>query len=333
LIQEDRIMKKIFSSTSAFALLLSVSVLIFLLGGCGSVPSETASAPPTENAGEASVAPTGAVETPEDVFVFSRDNFPRMDGSTSMIPLGQAIASVLLGESRDKVASLAAFNKTSQSYRNLMNGDADIVIAAEPSAAVFDEMKQADFQYDMTPIATDALVFLVNASNPVKDLTTEQIQKIYTGEIKNWKEVGGPDLAIEAFQRNAESGSQTLMEKLVMPGLTMAEAPEGYMIGEMEGLITAVRSFDGTASAIGYTVYYYADDMKMADGLRILSVDGVTPSDETISTKAYPFLNPYYAAIATDDTDDSPAHVLYNWLLSPEGKNLIRTEGYVPVAD
>jgi phosphate transport system substrate-binding protein len=326
-------MKKMLSAAPATALLLSVLGLISLLGGCLAAPPAATDTPSAEVSAAASIPPTAAVEASEEEFVFTRGNFPRMDGSTSMIPLGQAIASVLLGESRDQVASLAAFNKTSQSYRNLMNGDADIVIAGEPNPSVFDEMKQAGFLYDMTPIATDALVFLVNASNPVDDLTTEQVQKIYAGEITNWKEVGGPDLAIEAFQRNAESGSQTLMEKLVMKDLAMAEAPEGYMIGEMEGLISAVRSFDGTASAIGYTVYYYADDMKMADGLKILSVDGIEPSDKTIASKDYPFLNPYYAAIAADEPEESPARVLYNWLLSPEGKNLIRTEGYVPVAD
>lgn len=266
----------------------------------------------------------------EDVFVFTRDNFPRMDGSTSTIPLGQAVASVLLGEARENVTELAQFNKTTQSFRNLMNGEADVLIVAEPNAEVFTEMKTAGFDYEMTPIATDALVFIVNANNPVSNLTTEQVQRIYTGEITNWKEVGGSDMKIEAFQRNTESGSQALMVKLVMKDLTMAKAPEGYTIGEMEGLITAVKNFDGSSQAIGYTVYYYASDMKMADGLKILSIDGVSPNDETIASKAYPFLNPYFAVIAAKEPAESPARILYNWLLTPEGQNLIKLEGYVP---
>ena len=94
-------------------------------------------------------------------------------------------------------------------------------------------MKKASFQYEMTPIATDALVFVVNASNPVNHITKEQLQKIYTGEITNWKQLGGNDVKIEAFQRNAESGSEVLMEKLVMSGLTMVKPPEGYAISEM----------------------------------------------------------------------------------------------------
>ena len=83
-------------------------------------------------------------------------------------------------------------------------------------------------------------------------------------------------------------------------------------------------------NAIGYTVYYYANDMKMAQGLKILSIDGVMPNDETIASKKYPFLNPYFAVIATKTPKDSPARVMYSWLQSPEGQHLVKTEGYVP---
>jgi phosphate transport system substrate-binding protein len=314
--------------------LLSILMLALLVlsASCAvKAPAQTSSGPSGTPTAESTSPSDAAVTATAQDFVFTRANFPRMDGSTSTIPLGQAVASVLLGEPRDKVADLAEFSKTSQSFRNLMNGDADILIVAEPAASVYDEMAAANFKYEKSPIATDALVFMVNASNPVDNLTTEQVQKIYTGEITNWKQVGGSDTKIEAFQRNAESGSQSLMVKLVMKDLKMATPPEGYSISEMEGLITAVKNFDGTASAIGYTVYYYADDMQMAKGLKILSIDGVKPGDDTIASKAYPFLNPYYTVIAAKEPEGSPARVMYSWLLSPEGQNLIKTEGYVPV--
>ncbi len=315
-----------------------IVALLVSLASCRTESPVTASPGPSDTP-TAAVSPSDASavsSTPspvstEEVFVFTRENFPRMDGSTSTIPLGQAIASVLLGAPRDEVQDLAMFNKTSQSYRNLMNGDADIVIAAEASESVYQELKDAGFKYEMAPIANDALVFIVNSDNPVDSLTTEQVQKIYTGEITNWKQVGGPDMKIEAFQRNETSGSQTLMVKLVMKDLEMTQPPEGYAVAEMEGLISAVKSFDGSAAALGYTVYYYADDMKMADGLKIISIDGVAPNDDTIASEDYPFINPYFAVIAQNEPEDSPARILYNWLLMPEGQNLIRIEGYVPV--
>lgn len=312
-------------------------VLIFSLYACGGIrpagsPKPSASETASPAIEESPEAPSSQPSADAEVFEFTRENFPRMDGSTSTIPLGQAVACVLLGEQRNEVVDLALFNKTTQSFRNLMNGDCDILIVAEPNADVYKEMEQAGFEYEKTPIATDALVFVVNASNPVNNLTKAQVQNIYTGGITNWSEVGGDDIDIKAFQRNPDAGSQALMEKLVMKDLEMMTPPEGYTVGDMEGLISAVKSFDGSAQAVGYTVYYYAEDMKMAEGLKILSIDGVTPNDETIANGDYPFLNPYYAVIAADEPEDSPARILYNWLLSPEGQNLIKTEGYVPAA-
>ena len=85
----------------------------------------------------------------DEAFRFTRENFPILDGSTSLVPLGQGIASVLLGESREEVSGLINFNRTTQSFRNLRDGQCDIVIAAEPKAEVFDEMAHAAFPYLM----------------------------------------------------------------------------------------------------------------------------------------------------------------------------------------
>jgi phosphate transport system substrate-binding protein len=307
-------MKKALALAAAFCLLLCFTACS---GGAQTSPDETA---------------LPSASPPQVEFVFSRDNFPVMDGSTATVPLGQAVACVLLGEPRDRVADLAQFNRTTESFYNLMDGNADILIVGEPNPSVFETMKAAGFEYEISPIATDALVFLVNADNPVDSLTTEQIQRIYTGEITNWKDVGGADLEIQAFQRVKNAGSQALMEKHVMAGLRMTDPPEAYAIEAMGELITAVRNYDGSASAIGYTVYYYANDMKMADGLKILAVNDIAPNDETIASGEYPFLNPYYTVISAGQPEDSPARILYEWLLSPEGQNLIKSEGYVPVA-
>lgn len=297
---------------------LAPLLALCLLTACGSQPPETPTPPP---------------EPQPEQFVFTRENFPRLNGSTSTVPLGQAIASVLLGESREEVSDLIQFSKTTQSYRELMWGGAELLIAAEPAEVIWQEKEESGFEWEMEPFAVDGLVFIVNADNPVDNLTTEQVQKIYTGEITNWSEVGGDDLPIVPFQRNAEAGSQTAMLKLVMGDLPMMEAPADYVRGEMGDLIEAVAAFDGSANAIGYTVYYYANDMKMAEGLKILSIDGVEPCDETIRSGDYPFLNNYYVLTAAGLADDAPAKILYDWILSEEGQRLVAHEGYVSVLD
>ncbi len=298
-------------------------------------PEESGTETPNEPDGSERTTPEtpDAPEEPENAFTFTRENFPVMDGSTSMVPLGQAVASVLLGESREDVADLAQFNRTTQSFRNLKDGLCDILIVGQPNAVVFDEMEEAGFEYELETIATDALIFVVNEGNPVDDLTTDQIRAIYTGEITNWAEVGGLDEPIVPFQRNEGAGSQALMVKLVMGDTPLMEAPAEYIATAMGELMEVVRSYDNSASAIGYSVYYYANDMRMAEGLKILSVDGVAPSAETIRSGEYPHLNAYYSVIASDEPADSPARILYDWLMTEEGQRLVAAEGYVSVME
>ena len=239
--------------------------------------------------------------------------------------------SVLLGESRDDVADLVQFNRTTQSFRNLMAGNADILISGEPNKAVWDEMEENHYEADTFIFGRDALVFVVNENNPVDSLTTDQIRDIYSGKITNWKEVGGEDAPIIAIQRNEGAGSQALIKKLVMKDVPMMEAPEEYVASEMGMLMSVVKSYDNSANAIGYSVYYYAHDMEMAQGLKLLKVDGVEPCRQTIRDETYPHLNAYYCVIAHDTPADSPIRYLYNFIMSEEGQRLIDSEGYVSV--
>lgn len=266
------------------------------------------------------------------VFTFTKDNYPVIDGSTSTKPMATAITSVMLGIPRSEADSSLEFHKTSASFNYLMDGTADMLICAQPADSVFEDMKNAGFEYEMEPFSAEALVFVVNSSNPVESLTTEQIQKIYTGEIKNWKEVGGEDKEIVAIQRNETAGSQVMMEKLVMGDLPMMEAPQELMPGDMAGLISVVKSYDNSAGAIGYTPYYYATNMKMADGLKIIRVDDVMPDSDTIGNGEYPFCTAYYVVLPKNAAADSPARILYDWILSEEGQKLAEMEGYVPAS-
>jgi|GEM_PF-879949 len=266
-----------------------------------------------------------------ELFSFTHENFPRMDGSPSTVPLAQAVACVILGESRENVEDLAMFTRTTQSFRNLADGLCDILIVGEPTPDVFEELAEQGFEVDMAPIAADALVFIVCASNPIHSLTAEQIKGIYTGEITNWEQVGGEDIEIAAFQRNEEASSQVLMKKLVMDWQIMPDAPIQSFAAAFDSdeLITAIKGFDSSSNAIGYTLYHYAEEMGMAEGLKILSIDGVKPSADTISSGRYPFINPFYVVVSADEPEDNPARILFNWLQSDEGQAFIDREGYV----
>ena len=307
--------------------------LLCLLAGCAAAPVQSflPAAEPKPPAGRGLLKLR--TEDWEPSFVFTRENFPRLDGSTSTVPLAQAVAAVLLGESRETASELIQFSRTTRSYRHLMAGEADLLLAAEPAEAIWTEKAQAGFDWEIAPFAIDGLVFMVNADNPVDSLTADQVRRIYTGEITNWKEVGGEDVPIVPFQRNEEAGSQTAMKKLVMGNLPLMEAPKEYVSSAMGALVEVIASYNDSAAAIGYTVYYYAHDMKMADGLKILAVDGVQPNADTIRSHQYPFINDSYVVIRAGLAPDDPAKVLYDWIMSEEGQALVAHEGYVSVLD
>lgn len=330
--------------TAALCLLLAA----LLLTGCETAPSVPPSSTQTPvsstqtpiSSTQASASADASTEIPDTEapatteepvpeFRFTRENFPRLDGSTACLPMAEAVCSVLLGESREAVQDLIRFNRTTQSFRNLMAGDCDLLLAGQPNAAVFEEMKAAGFEYDMEQLGTDALVFLVNEANPVENITTEQLRGVYTGEITNWKELGGADAPIIPLQRNEGAGSQALMKKLVMGDTPLMEAPAEYVPASMGDLMSAVKSYDESANAIGYSVYYYAHDMEMARGLKLLKVDGVEPCKETIRSGEYPHLNAYYCVIAHSVAADSPTRILYDWLVTADGQRLLEAEGYV----
>lgn len=264
---------------------------------------------------------------------FTRDNMPRLDGSTSTVPLALAVCAEVLGESREDVQDLVHFNKTTTAYFNLLEGNADMLIVGEANDDVMARKKELDFAWEKQPFATDAFVFVVNEDNPVDSITVEQARDIYSGKITNWSELGGEDRPITALQRNEGAGSQTLMEKLVMQGTPMMDAPTEYIVTTMGQLMEAVKSFDGSPGAIGYSVYYYAEEMKMAQGLKLLKLEGVEPNPETIRSETYPLVNPKYVVIPAGEPKSAPNKVLFNWLLSEEGQTLIAKEGYVSILD
>lgn len=265
-------------------------------------------------------------------FVFTEANYPKMGGSLANLPLGEAITSTVLGIDRDTASSMIKFEgSTTDNYVALVDGAFDILLAYEMSEEAVAYCKEKGVELEMTAIGADALVFIASLENGVESLTQEQIERIYMGELTNWSEVGGEDHPIIPYQRNKDSGSQTLFDKLIPLGDKLMEAPEETRIGSMIGLLEAVADYDNSADALGYTVYYYLSNMEgeKLNRSKILAVDGIDPSNESIASGEYPYVNDFYVVIRKDAAADSPERVLYNWIISDQGKELARNENYV----
>lgn len=278
------------------------------------------------------VAETTADATKETTQVTAeKKSYPRVDGSTANMPMMAQIRSSYLGESLTEAENNTEVTTTDYAWRNLLDGNADLLLVYEPSSETKEIIDKSPVKLKITPIGVDALVFIVNAQNKVKNLTTEQLRDIYTEKITNWKELGGDDQKIEAYQRVLNSGSQTLFLNLVMKDVTPVDAPKKYRIEGMDGLIETLASYNNSGNAIGYSVFYYAKKMYAVPGLELISIDGVMPSDETIGDGKYPFLNQYYLVIREDTSADSETMKLYNYILSDKGKEDIKKAGYIPV--
>jgi len=222
---------------------------------------------------------------------------------------------------------------THGAYENVITGKSDIgLIARQPSIDELALAAKEGVELDVTPIALDAFVFLKNYENPVAGLTTDQIKGIYSGKLGKWSEVGGPDEAITPYRRDKNSGSQELMETLVMRETSFANLDDWRNIYTRSGMGGPFIALTNDKWGIGYSVYYYEHFMAASPNTELLAVDSVMPSFATIQAGQYPYVTSVYAVIRRDAGEDSGAVKIRDWLLSSEGQEVIRESGYVPLS-
>lgn len=280
------------------------------------------------------------------------ENAPIMDGSDSTEPLRSLLMCRLLGvecEWRQRLATNATWGvipqyqtlsnednvalqrilqnrNTHGSFVSLIDGENDIIITARGISR--DEQTYANekgVSLLSHPVAKDAFVFIVNPKNPVRNLTIEQIQKIYTGEIRNWKDVGGNDATINPYIRNANSGSQEKMETIVMKGLKMIDWPE--MVGYV--MLSPYFQLEQDENGIAYTPFYYYDTIVNDDRTQVIGVNGVTPAKKTIENNSYPYVTEVMASVRADVDKGSTAYQLFYRLATGQHNDIVKESGYI----
>jgi phosphate transport system substrate-binding protein len=265
---------------------------------------------------------------------FTRD-YPRLDGATAFFPIYAAAARAIYLEPeewKDEKARNEAirFSRTPNAYKNLISGDVDIIFALAPSQNQQKHAADNGLTLRLTPIAREAFVFLVNAQNPVTNLSLAEVRAIYSGKIDNWREVGGKNKKIIPFQRPEDSGSQTILLQKVMQGESMRKPMREVIEARMDALLNRVADYRNLGNAIGYSFRFYVQEMYPVSGIRLLSMDGIAPTPENIRTQRYPLTVDIYMVTARPLSGN--AQKLHDWFLSPEGQQLIEDVGYVPIA-
>lgn len=267
--------------------------------------------------------------------LFSLEDYPKVDASLATQPLTDAFIENFTGTLPSEED--LDYTNTHPGYVRLINGEVDLIVVTEPSDEEIKLAEDAGVELEIIPVVKEGFVFYVNENNPVKNLSLENIQNIYTGDIKNWKEVGGNDKPIRAFQRPENSGSQTGMYSLVMKNKKIMEAPKEDLVDTMFEIVNLVSSYDNGENAIGYSYYYYATtmfndmDKNIADRIRLLAIDGVEPNDDTIKNDTYPLQTAYYIVINKNEEEGSNTRKLVEAMLSTRGQSVAKEAGYVPV--
>lgn len=267
------------------------------------------------------------IESQKEEILFSKENYPKVDGSTATLPLAEAFKANFTGKDINEVD--VKHSKTHNAYVNLINGNADLILVTYPSEDEQKLAKNNNVELEIVPIVKEAFVFFVNKENPVENLTLSQIQNIYSGKTKNWKDVGGDDSKIIAYQRPENSGSQSGMLELVMKNVKMMKPTTETISQSMADIIDVISDYDNGKTAIGYSYYYYATTMYTNDTMKLLSVNGIKPTYENIQTGLYDIQTAYYAVIRKDEPENSNARKLLNAMKSSRGQNVAKEAGYV----
>lgn len=330
--QKDQVRPGSFSSLNSILRTIAILLIAILFTACG----------------EASVIEQEKISQ-DDINLIKADNFPKIDGSTSTSPISSMIicqtlrvecswmefpdgSKILAVDLRDYDGEFPpnSHTGTHNAYLNLIERKSDLILVARlPSAEEQLLAMSAGSQFIIEPIALDAFVFIVNEDNPVEQIASDDIRSIYSGEITNWEELGGPASPIQAYQRNDQSGSQELMQELVMLGVPMVALPDLIL----PTMIAPFYAISEDIAGISYSVYYYEENMAPNERIKLIAVDGFQPTPQNIGDQSYPYTTRVYAVIRDDLPSNSSAYILRDWLLTPEGQSLIEESGYIPIKE
>ena len=285
-------MKKIM----AFA--LTAVMALALLAGCGNQTNNDNAnngGDSADNGGAAALS--GTVST---------------DGSTSMEKVIGALSESYMAANKDVTVN---YNPTGSGagITAVQEGTCDIGLS---SRALKDEEKAAGLQE--TVLAYDGIAIIVHPDNPVSDLTLEQIAQLYTGEITNWKDVGGNDAQVVLIGREAASGTRDGFESITGTKDKCQYRQELTSTGDV---ITTVSQ---NPDAIGY-----ASLASIKDSVKALNVDGVTPSEASVKDGSYKVQRPFVLVTVEGKALSSAAQSFFDYATSADAADIIAKAGAV----
>ncbi len=239
-----------------------------------------------------------------------------MVGSSTIQPLAEKLAEGYMAENSSVRVDVQG-GGSSVGVKAAGGQTADIGMASR-------DVKESEFSefpnIVVTVIARDGIAIIANENVGVSDLSLEQIQKIFSGQIKNWSELGGADAHIIVVSREEGSGTRTAFEEMVLgEDLLMTETA---ILQPSNGSVRTTVST--TPDAIGYLSFGYLDE-----SVKAISVDGVAPTEANASNGTYPVVRPLN--IITYGEPSGDLKLFIDYILSDSGQAIVGDEGYIAV--
>ncbi len=238
--------------------------------------------------------------------------------------IGEELAPRLIAEYK-KDHSAASFDLESKAtgygLAALMGGQCDIAGASRlPISGELDQAQTRGVQLNDYVIGSYSVAVVVNAGNPVGNLTTNQVRDIFTGTIQNWKEVGGPDAPIHLYIRDPISGTYLGFKELAMENKPYALGPK-----TATNYTEIVKAVSQDANGIGYS----SIEQVATDGVKGVSIGGVAPTIASVNQGKYPYNR--VLRFYTNKTKEAPtAHDFVQFVLSARGQDVLSQMGFVP---
>ena len=251
------------------------------------------------------------------------DNKLQIDGSTTVGPIADAFAEAFK-PAYPNVAITVSKTGSGDGVASLNDNRCDIAMSSR-------FMREAEFKNAVNNgvlpvahvIAMDGVCVVLHPSNPVQELTTEQVRDIYAGKITNWNQVGGVNRTIVVISRDTSSGTYETFENLVMQKTKMADHVE--YVNSNPQAHARVRSTEG---AIGYVGIGFLDRY-----VKAVKLDGVTPSRSTIAKGIFPVARPLFLFTNGYPKLGSMTHAYVTYHLTEQGQEIIESKGFVPLTE
>jgi phosphate transport system substrate-binding protein len=244
-------------------------------------------------------------------------------GSDTLVILAQKWAEVYMGKHPETKIQVTG-GGSGIGFAALQNNTTDIADASRPIKAA--EIQACIKAFGKKPkeykVALDGLSIYVHNSNPLNEISVDQLEQIFTGKVKNWKEIGGNDTPITVYSRENSSGTYEFFKEHILKGQDFVSSAQ-----TMPGTAALLQSVSRDPNGVGYGGKAYGHGAKILKVKKTADSPAVEPTEETVKNGSYPIWRYLYNYL-NPDKDKGEIQAYLNWIRGPEGQNMVGEVGY-----